>query len=384
MAFQECKLTTLLLNEYFGPVIALIADELKWGRKPLKLLSLSVKLPLSTVKQALGIMIHFNFVDYKLSETNVCEYYLLPENVLLILRYPKFILLTRKRFGKEGEALIEELLRSGKMTSTNLILKVTCTLAQGNTKMSFSLRSIRTSTCELIENGFIVPVEKVTRDVVPIKIKLSEHERVLPVELDKLTALYHGTDTEMPSNEFYWRVNFDRFLIEFRDELIVNAMSRRFDVHAGVVIRHVLKLAYQKSSTWWDNSDAISMMQIKESIGNNTNEAYALKYMDQYITVMKEDCSGIVGQPIDYTGGVVICIKEAIENLTSLYISQIIDQKFGFKAARVFRLIQDKKHCELEQIQQMAMLPDKEAKSIVYKLLEENFIQIEELKKIFF
>ena len=49
MVVQECELVTLLLNEYFGPVISLIADEMKWGPKPLKLLSLSVKLPLSTV-----------------------------------------------------------------------------------------------------------------------------------------------------------------------------------------------------------------------------------------------------------------------------------------------------------------------------------------------
>lgn len=50
MAFQECKLATLLLNEFFGPVIASIAEELKWGPKPLKLLSSSIKLPLSTVR----------------------------------------------------------------------------------------------------------------------------------------------------------------------------------------------------------------------------------------------------------------------------------------------------------------------------------------------
>lgn len=57
MALQECKLTTLLLNEFFGPVIALIADELKWGPKPLKLLSLSVKLPLSTVSEFISFIL---------------------------------------------------------------------------------------------------------------------------------------------------------------------------------------------------------------------------------------------------------------------------------------------------------------------------------------
>lgn len=51
--------------------------------------------------------------------------------ILMRFFYFRFILLARKRFSKEGEVLIEELLHSGKMTLTNLILKVTFTLAQG-------------------------------------------------------------------------------------------------------------------------------------------------------------------------------------------------------------------------------------------------------------
>lgn len=82
--------------------------------------------------------------------------------------------------------------------------------------MSFSLSSIKNSVCELIENGFIVPVERVTQDVVPITLKLTENERIPDINIKKLTALYQGTDTEMPSNELYWRVNFERFLAEFR------------------------------------------------------------------------------------------------------------------------------------------------------------------------
>lgn len=40
-----------------------------------------------------------------------------------------------------------------------------------------------------------------------------------------------------------------------------------------------------------------------------------------------------------------------------------------------------KKYIEQEQIQQLAMITDKEAKQITYKLLQENFIQMQELRK---
>lgn len=43
--------------------------------------------------------------------------------------------------------------------------------------------------------------------------------------------------------------------------------------------------------------------------------------------------------------------------------------------------MRDKKYIEQEQIQQLAMIPAKEAKHLTYTLLQENYLQIQELKK---
>lgn len=56
-------------------------------------------------------------------------------------------------------------------------------------------------------------------------------------------------------------------------------------------------------------------------------------------------------------------------------------EKFDSKAARIFRLVKTRKYIEPDQIQQLAMIPAKEAKRLSYELLEENFLQIQELKK---
>lgn len=45
------------------------------------------------------------------------------------------------------------------------------------------------------------------------------------------------------------------------------------------------------------------------------------------------------------------------------------------------RLVRAKKYMEQDQIQQMAMIPDKEAKHLTYKLLQENYLQMQELRK---
>jgi DNA-directed RNA polymerase III subunit RPC3 len=47
----------------------------------------------------------------------------------------------------------------------------------------------------------------------------------------------------------------------------------------------------------------------------------------------------------------------------------------------LLRLVRAKKFVEQEQIQQVAMIPAKEAKLLTYRLLEENFLQLQELRK---
>lgn len=65
-----------------------------------------------------------------------------------------------------------------------------------------------------------------------------------------------------------------------------------------------------------------------------------------------------------------------IKNLFKYY-----DLNFVIIYFKFHRLVHHKKYIEVEQIQRLAMLADKEAKQITYKLLEENFLQMQELRK---
>ena len=56
-------------------------------------------------------------------------------------------------------------------------------------------------------------------------------------------------------------------------------------------------------------------------------------------------------------------------------------EKFGSKALRIFRVIREKLHVEESQLQGFVMIPAKEIKLLTYKLLENNFIQLQELRK---
>lgn len=74
-------------------------------------------------------------------------------------------------------------------------------------------------------------------------------------------------------------------------------------------------------------------------------------------------------------------MKEAFHQLAWATLENIVMERFGSKAARIFRLIRNRKYIAQEQIQQLAMIPAKEAKHLTYTLLQENYIQMQEMKK---
>lgn len=80
-------------------------------------------------------------------------------------------------------------------------------------------------------------------------------------------------------------------------------------------------------------------------------------------------------------GQYTIQMKHAIEQLTWAIIESIVEERFGKKAARIFRIVRQMKYCDQDDIQKEAMIPSKEAKLFTYKLAEENYFQIKTIRK---
>lgn len=54
-----------------------------------------------------------------------------------------------------------------------------------------------------------------------------------------------------------------------------------------------------------------------------------------------------------------------------------LHSRFGSRCARIFRLVLQKRHLEQKQVEDFAMIPAKEAKDMLYKMLSENFISLQ-------
>lgn len=72
-------------------------------------------------------------------------------------------------------------------------------------------------------------------------------------------------------------------------------------------------------------------------------------------------------------------ICDSDENLPMLvcHLLSLFLSRFGSRCARIFRLVLQKKHLEQKQVEDFAMIPAKEAKDMLYKMLSENFISLQ-------
>ena len=69
--------------------------------------------------------------------------------------------------------------------------------------------------------------------------------------------------------------------------------------------------------------------------------------------------------------------RHANELVCQAAVESIVRERFGSKCFRVFRLLLMKKMMEQKQVADLAMIPGKEAKEMLYTLLAENFITLQ-------
>ena len=84
-----------------------------------------------------------------------------------------------------------------------------------------------------------------------------------------------------------WCINYDRFKQEFRDQVIVQAVTRRIDSSAGALIRLMLNLM-NENSPWAHVSCHLRLNEILDKLEkspNNEENMELREFHDQYFKV---------------------------------------------------------------------------------------------------
>ncbi|NWU56293.1 RPC3 polymerase, partial [Dromas ardeola] len=412
MTQAEIKLCSLLLQEHFGEIVEKIGTYLiRTGPQPLRMIVNDTGLVLDQVKKALCVLIQHNLVTYQLQKRGFVEYEAQCKRVLRILRYPRYIYTAKTLYNDTGELIVEELLLNGKMTMSAVVRKVadrlTETMEDGKTMdyADVSNTFVRLADTHFVQRCPLVPETPESPDAPPPPaptLVINEKDMYVVPRLNLVgkgkrrrscdeeeegepkakKQKQDGESSEPPPDDgIYWQVNIDRFHQHFRDQGIVSAVANRMDQTSSEIVRTMLRMSEVTTSSSAPYTQPLSSNEIFRSLPAGYN--IAKQVLDQYLTLLADDPLEFVGKSGDSGGGmytVSILYFWTLSHFRPL-IRFSLPLRFGSRCARIFRLLLRKKHLEQKQVEDFAMIPAKEAKDMLYKMLSENFVSLQEIPK---
>ncbi|XP_049878714.1 DNA-directed RNA polymerase III subunit RPC3 [Pectinophora gossypiella] len=383
MSHQLGRCVSEILNRYFGEIVQKVGNDLfTYGSKPIALIIKSTGLPRTQIIESLRTLLKFDLATFEPSVNDlIADYRLLPENVLLLIRYPRYLLQIKSKFGSEAELLVEELLQRATYTATMLLVTI-ATKYKDDKEKNISVVKLRDTFISLATAGYIqqAPVAELKEgSEVPTMVPVATIVPDLDARL-LANAVNTGDLSEINDN-IYWKVNYDRFHQDFRDEIMIKAITRRIDENAGEAMRLLLQQMYLSSAAWAAESAPVPALELRECC-RRLDRPLLHQHLDQYLKVIEESGCGFVRRSGEAGGGqLVVRCAAAARRLAAAAVEHVITERLGDHAARIFRLICSKKYIEEDDIQKHAMLPNKECKELTYKLLEQNFISVQPMRK---
>uniref|UniRef100_A0A8C5EQ17 DNA-directed RNA polymerase III subunit RPC3 n=1 Tax=Gouania willdenowi TaxID=441366 RepID=A0A8C5EQ17_GOUWI len=420
MTSHEARLCGLLLREHFGEVVEKVGTHLlRSGAQHLRAIVHESGIPLDLVKKSLCVLVQHGLCSFSSGRKgpgSPMEYQTSPDRILRILRYPRYIYTTKTLYGDTGELIVEELLQRGHMTMSNTVKTVADRLTQnmeGQKTMEYS--EVSSSFSKLVETHFLqrCPPSALTAkkenpspadsgapaaaaSIVPLKPEsfsdcytvprvtlVGRGKRPLPAEDEgeQRSAKRAKLDSEVHGDEgIYWQVNVERFHLYFRDQAIISAVANKLDQTCSEIVRTMLRMSELTTSPSATCTKPLSANEIFRSLPTGYNIGRPI--LDQYLTLLVDDPMEFVGKAGESGGGMfVVNLHKSLANLARATIESSVQERFGSRSARIFRLLLRKRHLEQKQVEDFAMIPAKEAKDMLYTLLSQNLVQLQEIPK---
>ncbi|GAB1604715.1 DNA-directed RNA polymerase III subunit RPC3-like [Argonauta hians] len=394
MSHSEIKLCKLIIRENFAESAEKVSTVLlESGPCPLKLLANYSCLKLEQVKKVLAVLITHHIVSFNVNKKGLIEYSIDTKAILARVRFPNYICTSKTLYGDAAELLVEELLHRGEATMETIVSKVTERLndaleASGHPKIASSL--VKDKFVSLVQTHFIQRCLTPVRDTGGRVISLGTPEDPdLCHEIPEVNPQRRRSESppsakamkisENNADTVYWQVDFDRFHQHFRDQTIISAMLNKIDKKASEIVRTILRVSETNTAV-----DALvtTPITINEIFANLPKELEITKtILEQYLSVMCDD-SKFVFKAADAGGGMYeINLYKSLTELCKSHIESVVQERFGSKSLRIFRILMLKQHLEQKQIEEYAMIPAKEVKEIMYNMFADGFLCVTEVSK---
>ncbi|XP_064390213.1 DNA-directed RNA polymerase III subunit RPC3-like isoform X2 [Halichondria panicea] len=422
MSLLQVGLACSLLRESFGELVEKVGTYLLHnGGVSLTDIIGGTGITQNQVKKSLCVLIQHQLVTFKAhSKGSHMIYHMTIASVLLMVRYPRCIHTGKVLFGDSGELIIEDLLQQGQSLMSQCIQRVSERLEESLTNSGHEVSSVgkivKQQFIALVEGQFVQRVSPCNSEVDVaqngaqetggIKTTTSENKFVLPSNIEairyvegrkrgreeddaeeepkakKMKRSEEESKEEEPDAGIVWHLNFDRFHQYFRDQAIIQAVGERVDSTAACIMRTVLNIVSADTPTLLSQANSTEVYAHQVSERMPPKPKLSREEVEQYLKVLAEDETRLLSlSSIGGGGEYRVDYKRASELLCQATIEAIVRERFGAKAHRIFRLLITKKMLEQLQVAEMAMLPSKEAKEILYTLLAESFVSLQEVPR---
>jgi len=388
------KLCVLILKDVFDESVSKVGENLfNFGVKTLGQICSTSGLSVKEVKKSLALLVQHNLVSFSdKRKPGVADYQISKANIINLMYYPFYNNLvcgeqegkelppgSASAWGQQTSALLQAFLTHGQLTASQAILHSFDSLKQEGETVS--LDNLLKSLGALLSCKIIVSCPgTVSTDDIPHFQEESNVKSLPAFNVPALESAVTQGNLDSIKDSVYWKPNFVVLSQKYRDILITSAAVRRIDDTAGRIVRSILDISAEIHDPWSPTSGFIGMAKITDRLRKDWNSL--VHHNDQYLTILTSDRTRFVDKVGDAGGGQYqINYKHILTELTAATVEQIILERFGSKSMRIFRYIREKKYVEENQVQQVVMIPSKEAKLLTYQLMENNFICLQELKK---
>ncbi|XP_049849583.1 DNA-directed RNA polymerase III subunit rpc3-like [Schistocerca gregaria] len=195
----------------------------------------------------------------------------------------------------------------------------------------------------------------------------------LPSTMQNVQALMN-----LEKDESRWCVNYNRFNFEACKDACIQLVAQKIDISASEIIKEMFEI--NESSRLISEERLFNNLTNPErSEKNPATNQITKQCLKNYLDLMTRcSCDFLIQvQPSIFT----INLSGIVQVLKQNMVESIILSKFDRDGLRIFRLLRIKKLLEQKQVSEMAMIPIKETRDCLYKMLSQNYVQLQEVPR---
>lgn len=438
------KLAYELIHNQFGELVGKVCRCLLLkGHLALPEIARFTEMTIPQLRNCLLVLVQHNCVQgFKLEVEGrglgpskvITSYVAIVNNILHRMRLSKFLMIVGEDLGEEAEALIEGLLEHGRLSLEQLIQRAA---ARSSKEVSEVEKPLKETFSTLVRSHFVErcpapepvlppkPLAETKRGRSSMRARTelgveTEENRILvaaaPMEAERFLlpssvansteadsdiqtsatngkagqkrkrvalALDGKTMATIDEKEILWRVNYEEFVRRLRHQACVNQVRSRIDIGAGTILQAMLESTRNLESNAKQRISApLSMDAITQAVRTTPEgRTMTMERIRMALHMMCSESLGFLSRAGDMGSQYVINLYQIIQAARRSELEGIVLQRYGKESCRIFRLLAMKGQLEQKQISDIALIALKETRELLYRLLKEEYLQLQEVAK---